>query len=168
MPIHLNYTTFKTAWGWCGLVITQNRLIRLLLPHSSRHKILQEIHQSFPGAISSIGLCKSTQAQLNRYFSGKRTSFSGKIHIKTTRFTNAVLMQTCKIPYGHTTTYKSIARKINNPGAARAVGNALGYNPLPVIIPCHRVLHSDSTLGGYSGTGGPSFKNRLLQLEKNA
>ena len=72
-----------------------------------------------------------------------------------------------KIPYGETQTYKQIAEILGNSRAARAVANACGKNPLPIIIPCHRVIRSDGGLGGYSGKGGVKEKQRLLDREKN-
>ena len=71
----------------------------------------------------------------------------------------------CKIPRGKTITYKELAKKVGNPRAVRAVANAVGANPLLVTIPCHRVVRSDGTLGGYSGKGGTSAKRALLQKE---
>ena len=68
-----------------------------------------------------------------------------------------------RLPFGHVETYAGIARKIGKPGATRAVGNALGRNPIPVIVPCHRVIRSDATIGGY--TGGLEIKHRLLAIE---
>jgi O-6-methylguanine DNA methyltransferase len=78
-------------------------------------------------------------------------------------FQRAVLEATTTVPFGHVDTYAGIARKIGKPGATRAVGNALGRNPIPVIVPCHRVIRSDATIGGY--TGGLGIKHRLLAIE---
>ena len=75
-------------------------------------------------------------------------------------FQRAVLEATAAVPFGHLDTYAGIARKIGKPGATRAVGNALGRNPIPVIVPCHRVIRSDATIGGY--TGGLDIKHLLL------
>jgi methylated-DNA-[protein]-cysteine S-methyltransferase len=74
-----------------------------------------------------------------------------------------VLKATAEVPFGHLTSYRGIAERIGQPGATRAVGNALGRNPIPVIIPCHRIVRSDSSLGGY--TGGIQIKEKLLALE---
>lgn len=85
--------------------------------------------------------------------------------IKATEFQKLVWKETMKIPYGYTATYKEIAERIGNPKSYRAVGNALGKNPLPIIIPCHRVIKGDGKLGGF--TGGINLKKFLLKLEKN-
>lgn len=84
---------------------------------------------------------------------------------KGTAFQKKVWKETLKIPKGSVTTYKKLAIAINHPKAYRAVANALGKNPLPIIIPCHRVIASNGTLGGYSLKGGPNTKRKLLKKE---
>ncbi len=82
-----------------------------------------------------------------------------------TPFQKAVLSAISQVPAGETTSYGGLARRIGKPGAARAVGRALGSNPIPIIIPCHRALAADGSLGGYSGRGGVQTKQALLALE---
>lgn len=101
--------------------------------------------------------------QLHEYFKGKRFSFDIPLSVYGTPFQNKVWAQLLKIPYGKTVSYKHIAQKIKNPQAVRAVGRANGLNPVPIIIPCHRVVNNDGGLGGYSG--GIETKQRLLDLE---
>ena len=86
--------------------------------------------------------------------------------LKGTDFENQVWNEIIKIPFGKTITYKQIAENIGRPNSARAVANACGKNPHPIKIPCHRVIRSDGTLGGYSGPGGISQKQKLLEIEK--
>jgi methylated-DNA-[protein]-cysteine S-methyltransferase len=103
-------------------------------------------------------------AQLSEYFGGQRSGFDVPLDWGAMPpFQRAVLEATADVPFGHLDTYAGIARKIGKPGATRAVGNALGRNPIPVIVPCHRVIRSDATIGGY--TGGLDKKQRLLSLE---
>ena len=83
----------------------------------------------------------------------------------TEEFTRSVYVATSTIPRGKVATYGAIAKAIGRPKAARAVGQALGANPQPIVVPCHRVVRSDGTLGGYSGTGGVRTKARLLDRE---
>jgi methylated-DNA-[protein]-cysteine S-methyltransferase len=105
-----------------------------------------------------------TVGELGEYFGGQRARFDVPLDWGVMPpFQRAVLEATATVPFGHVDTYAGIARKIGKPGATRAVGNALGRNPIPVIVPCHRVIRSDSTLGGY--TGGLGIKQRLLSLE---
>ena len=84
-----------------------------------------------------------------------------------TEFQNLVWKEISRIPYGQTMSYKEIAVRINHPNSSRAVANACGKNPYPIVIPCHRVICSNGKLGGYSGPGGISEKRRLLKNEKN-
>ncbi len=105
-------------------------------------------------------------AQLRAYLDGRRTTFDLPLDLRMARdFQRQVLMAALKIPRGSVATYGQIAQRIGRPRAARAVGQALGHNPLPIIIPCHRVLASDGSLGGYSGRDGIKTKARLLELE---
>ena len=87
-------------------------------------------------------------------------------NLNGTSFQQKVWKEIAKIPKGKVVTYKELARKIGKPKAVRAVGNAVGANPLPVTIPCHRVVRSDGSLGGYSGRGGVKMKKKLLEIER--
>lgn len=108
----------------------------------------------------------SAMRQVQEYLSGARTRFDVPIDLDwTSAFQQQVLRETLAIPRGQTRTYHQVARTIGMPRAARAVGQALGHNPVPIIIPCHRVLGSDGSLHGYSGGGGLATKAWLLQLE---
>lgn len=101
--------------------------------------------------------------QLEEYFAGKRKRFNLKLHQGGTVFQRKVWQALSEIPFGRTVSYGDIAQKIGNLNAVRAVGSANGKNPFCVIIPCHRVIFSDGTLGGYSG--GLAIKRKLLKLE---
>lgn len=102
--------------------------------------------------------------QLSEYFGGQRTRFDLPIDFGgLTPFTRSVLDATAAVPFGEVKTYGDIAAQIGSPGASRAVGNALGRNPIPVIVPCHRIVKSDLSIGGY--TGGIAIKERLLAIE---
>lgn len=104
--------------------------------------------------------------QLEEYFGGEREYFDLPIDLSLlTQFQRSVLEATSSVPRGEIVTYKEIARRIGKPKASRAVGNALGRNPVPIVIPCHRVLPQNGSLGGYSGGGGPDTKATLLKLE---
>jgi O-6-methylguanine DNA methyltransferase len=104
--------------------------------------------------------------QITNYLNGTRTTLNIPYDIHTlTPFQQQVLMAALQIPRGQVYTYADIARKIGNPKAVRAVGQALGRNPIPIIIPCHRVIAANGKLGGYSGGGGLATKRKLLVLE---
>ncbi len=102
---------------------------------------------------------------IREYLSGGRTGFDHGLDLSdTTEFNRRVLEAVRRVPYGSLRSYKSIAREIGSPRATRPVGQALARNPLPIVIPCHRVVNSDGTLGGYSG-GGTDMKRRLIEIE---
>ncbi len=106
-------------------------------------------------------------AQLNDYFDGKRAQFDVPLDLLDgTKFQRNVWRQMAKIPAGKTRSYKALAARIGKPAAVRAVGAACGANPIPILIPCHRVVSSDGKLGGFSG--GLHWKKKLLALEKMA
>lgn len=105
-------------------------------------------------------------SQIQEYLAGRRTRFDLPIDYSTmSDFQRKVLKAALRVPRGQVLTYGDIARQIGRPKAARAVGQALGHNPVPIVIPCHRVLGSDGSLHGYSGGGGIKTKAWLLQLE---
>lgn len=101
--------------------------------------------------------------QLREYFAGERRRFNVPLHLEGTKFQRRAWAEMSEIPYGTTISYAQQARRIGNPGATRAVGTANGANPIPIIIPCHRVIASDGSLGGYAL--GLTMKRRLLALE---
>ncbi|MFU0801060.1 MAG: methylated-DNA--[protein]-cysteine S-methyltransferase [Xylanivirga thermophila] len=105
--------------------------------------------------------------QLMEYFQGIRKNFNIKVDIKGTPFQMKVWKALSSIPYGSTKTYKDIAIEIGSPKGYRAVAQACSKNPVPIIIPCHRVVGSNGRLGGYSGGGGIKSKTYLLTLEKS-
>ncbi len=107
-----------------------------------------------------------TERQLQEYFKGKRRYFELAYKLDGTIFQKQVWNSLIKIPYGKTISYKTLAKRVGNKNKARAVGNANGKNPIPIIIPCHRVIANDGSLGGYGG--GLEIKNFLLKLEQNS
>ncbi len=108
-------------------------------------------------------ILKETVRQLEEYFSGQRKTFDVSFNLVGTPFQKQVWAELSKIPFGKTVSYKDIASYIKNPKAVRAVGSANGKNPMSIIIPCHRVIAADGTLGGYGG--GLTTKQQLLKLE---
>lgn len=105
----------------------------------------------------------AVETQLGEYFAGKRQTFDLDLNLRGTEFQLAVWNELLRIPYGDTITYAELARRIGRPSAIRAVGAANGANPIPVIVPCHRVIGSNGTLTGYGG--GIERKQWLLALE---
>lgn len=112
---------------------------------------------------SAQAILKKTKHQLDQYFAGKRTSFDVALDLVGTEFQVKAWCALCRIPFGKTISYGQQAANIKKPKAFRAVGSANGKNPIPIIVPCHRVVASDGSLGGYSL--GLKMKKQLLALE---
>ncbi|WP_270349679.1 methylated-DNA--[protein]-cysteine S-methyltransferase [Megamonas funiformis] len=139
--------------------------ISLYLVATETHLINIQFTQPQKALLQTTELLSMATIQLDEYFQGKRTTFSLPFKLTGTPFQLAVWKELQNIPYGKTTSYKEIAQKINKPKAYRAVGMANNKNPLPIIIPCHRVIGSNGKLIGYAG--GLNLKNYLLELEKS-
>lgn len=118
------------------------------------------------GASPEIKSLARAVDQLEEYFRGERHAFDLPLDVEGTEFQKKVWKELSRIPYGRTVSYKEIARKIKNENAVRAVGSANGRNPLCIVVPCHRVIAADGSLGGYSG--GLAVKKKLLAIEKAA
>jgi methylated-DNA-[protein]-cysteine S-methyltransferase len=160
----LSYTVFKTEGGWVGILSSSAGLLRTTLLQPSEKQALDSLGIN-DGAIPATRQFEDLIQRFQKYFSGRRTDFPVKLDLsEATPFQRFVWDATRRIPYGQTESYGWIAHKIGKPGAARAVGQALGKNPLPIIVPCHRVISSGGNLGGFSG--GLTIKKRLLALEK--
>lgn len=124
------------------------------------------LHGRAPAGKRSPSHCRDVVAQLEAYFLRERNQFELRLNPAGTAFQRSVWEALTGIPYGEVCGYGEIARRIGNPGAARAVGQANGANPIPIIIPCHRVIAADGSIGGYSG--GLAIKRHLLALEREA
>ncbi|MFH1023822.1 MAG: methylated-DNA--[protein]-cysteine S-methyltransferase [Planctomycetota bacterium] len=160
------FAAFRTPWGWAALEGRGTTLEAFLLPRRSRRALLAHLKRSWPDAIPRPGAFGATRRRLLRYFAGNPVRFPEKIALPGTgAFGRKILAAARRIPWGRTVSYGEIARAAGRPGAARAAGGALGANPLPVIIPCHRVTGAGGAIGGYSGIGGRATKRRLLRLE---
>ena len=157
----LAYATVNSPVGQLVLVATPQGLCRLGIGESAE-EVLAEL-SPFEVVDSSADLELAIR-QLNEYFQGTRRRFDLRFDLgDATDFQAKVYRALCEIPYGETRSYAWVARRINKPAAARAVGQACRVNPLPVFIPCHRVVSADGTLGGYSS--GLDIKRKLLDLE---
>lgn len=158
----------NTVWGPVGLVAQGNQLIRLLGPYRHKEQIEKIILDEFKSKIEENEFFDEIVNQLRQYFAGKPVEFNCTINLsRFSIFARKILVACYSIKPGKTISYSELAQKAGYPGAGRAVGNVMAQNPVPLIIPCHRVIRSDGGLGGYSGFGGISLKKRLL-LHENA
>ena len=114
---------------------------------------------------SSDAVIELATRQLQEYFAGKRTTFDLPLKAEGTAFQQSIWKALQGISHGQTTSYGELGSAVGKPGSARAVGGAVGANPLPIVIPCHRVLASDRRITGYSGGEGIPTKEKLLDLE---
>jgi methylated-DNA-[protein]-cysteine S-methyltransferase len=159
-------TTFKTEWGWIELAASDNGITAIVLPPSARTgekngHIPADDSNSSDAAASMLD---QAEQQVIEYLDGKRRDFSVPVDMSQgTPFQRRVWRAILRIPYGRVRSYQWVAEKVGGKQYARAVGMALGSNPVPIIVPCHRVIAHDGSLGGF-GCGLP-MKRRLLRLE---
>ena len=148
------------------LAIRKGKVIAINFGLPESEFIAQIEHQFEAPVYFDPDATQASLKQVHAYLNGQRQTFDLPTDISLlTEFQQQVLQATQQIPRGRIATYMDIARKIGKPRAVRAVGQALGRNPIPIVIPCHRVIASNGSLGGYSGGGGLETKARLLQLE---
>jgi methylated-DNA-[protein]-cysteine S-methyltransferase len=165
----LRHTVFKTPWGYFGLAATGDTVQRTCLPGLDRAQVLQALLAGLADAPFDRGLLGGLQQRITAYFEGENVDFSTDPAVDLAgrgTFDRTVLSACRQIGPGQTATYSELAVRIGKPGAGRAVGNALARNPIPLIIPCHRVLRADGGLGGFSAPGGTAAKQRMLQHEQ--
>lgn len=159
---------FATPFGPTYAAATGAGLVRISWRENDTDTFVDELEESFPGrpVIHERRGLEDAERQLAEYFAGSRQRFDLPVDLAAvSEFDRRVLDVVRKIPFGGVLTYADIARRVGSPSAARAVGNAVGRNPAPIVVPCHRVVRSDGTLGGYSG-GGVEYKRRLLAIER--
>ena len=158
------YTVFNTDMGWVGVLGSARGLLRVSLPRPCAAEALEALGDAAKGAVCTASRLEDTAKRLKLYFGGQRTTFPDELDLSAaTPFQREVWHKTRLIPHAETKSYHWLAEQIGRPGAARAVGQALAQNPLPIVIPCHRVITKSGRLGGFSN--GLELKRRLLALE---
>lgn len=167
MTQQLSYVIFNTDGGWVGILGSTQGLRRTTLPQPSEQPVRQLLGDSLGQAEWAPHLFTGLMERFRAYFAGHRMTFPDELDLSgATPFQRRVWEVTRLIPYGETRSYLWVAEQIKQPGAVRAVGQALGSNRLPIIIPCHRVLAKSGSLGGFGG--GLEMKSYLLSLEASA
>ena len=160
------YRTIDSPIGKLLLAATPEGLVRIAFELEDHCAVLARLADEIsPRILRSPGRLDAAAAQLDEYFAGRRETFDVALDwsLVSGPFGRRVLAQTARIPFGATRSYREIAEQAGSPNGFRAAGNALGANPIPIIVPCHRVLASGGGLGGY--TGGLDVKRWLLRRE---
>jgi methylated-DNA-[protein]-cysteine S-methyltransferase len=165
-----HYTIFDTSTGFCGIAWSDAGITRFRLPDNSaeaaERSLLRQIPTARPGTPPANVAAVIVAAQ--RYFAGERIDFSAvPVDLAGQEdFFLRIYEATRRVDYGQTTTYGTLAKELGaGPEAARDVGQAMAKNPVPLIIPCHRVLAAGGKVGGFSAPGGSTAKQRMLALE---
>ena len=161
----MEYFVLNTEIGWIAILGSERGLVRVTLPQKSDREALSLLSEMANNvAVPAPNRFRDLAKRLKTYFSGHKSSFPDELDLSAgTPFQRDVWRTTRLIPYGETRSYSWLAEKIGNHRATRAIGQSLGRNPLPIIIPCHRVIGSDGKLGGYAG--GIEIKRQLLSSE---
>lgn len=161
------YALVSTALGWMGVLASARGVRCLTIPQPSPLTALNGLGLAKgdrePGPV--LGAFPDLGRRLERYFRGERVDFPDALDLVGTSFQREVWEMVRTIPYGETRSYARVAHQIGRPGAARAVGQAMRANPVPVIVPCHRVIGTRGDLRGYGGPQGIPLKQRLLEIE---
>jgi O-6-methylguanine DNA methyltransferase len=166
MTEHVARGEVESPLGTLRIAVTERGVARLALPRESGRGFAAFLGRAFPDAepVDWLPWLDKASAQIGEYFGGERTEFDVALDLRGTPFQLRVWRALCQIPFGETRSYAELARAIRSPLAVRAVGAANGANPVPLLVPCHRVIASDGGLGGYGG--GLEAKRRLLAFER--
>lgn len=164
-------TIFQTAWGWMGIGASEQGIHSIVLPRASQQAVHDEWlgpHPECAGQVvhnsAEAKLVREAQTQLMAFLANQRRELDFPLDLsRGTPFQRQVWRAILRIPYGRVRSYRWVADRVGGSHYARAVGNALGANPVPIIVPCHRIVTNDGSLGGF--TGGLLVKRKLLQLE---
>jgi methylated-DNA-[protein]-cysteine S-methyltransferase len=159
------YTTTDSPFGTLLLATTPRGLVRLGLPNQDAEELLEDLATRVsPRVLEAPAKLDEVRRALDLYFDGKLTDFDLTVDWQLTDgFRSKVQHAIARIPYGETRNYTEMARSAGNERAVRAAGTACGTNPIPIVVPCHRVLRTGGALGGYGG--GLPMKKSLLKLE---
>lgn len=158
---------WPTAWGAMGAVSVAGRLVRTVLPHYQPDDLRQLLAFEHSPSREDAGPLAELIELTRAYFNGRPVGFDQidcDLPAETT-FTGRVLRACREIPYGNTLSYSQLAAAAGSPDGARAAAAAMGRNPLPLVIPCHRVIYADGRAGGFSAPAGVQQKRRMLALE---
>jgi methylated-DNA-[protein]-cysteine S-methyltransferase len=164
----VGYRVIDSPVGPLWIAVGPKGVVTIHYGDEPSHGELARIVRTYgPGVLPDPKRADPVARELDQYFEGKRRTFSVPVDLSPlTAFQRRILGATARVPYGQVATYATVAAQAGNRRASRAAGAALGSNPVPIVVPCHRVLASDGSLGGYGG--GLAAKRRLLQMERGS
>lgn len=165
--IDIAFEDHETPLGRMRINATDTGILRVILPAENAEEVLEDLARKVSGRILGVSTpaITATRRELDEYFDGRRRTFDVPLDWTLTKaFRRDVLHATTLIPYGETSSYRKVATAAGRPKAVRAAGSAVANNPLPILVPCHRVLRTDGGIGQY--LGGVVAKTQLLTLEK--
>lgn len=157
---------FHSPWGWMGIAESSKGIQAIVLPKRSKRAVVSDLSALLNEPVQQEDSARldTTRRQLLDYLTGRRDAFDVPLDLSQgTSFQRKVWRMLHRVPYGKLRSYQWIASRVGGRQYARAVGNAVGANPLPIVIPCHRIVAQDASLGGFSG--GLPMKRKLLSLE---
>ncbi len=155
--------SFKTPMGWLTIFSLNETLVQIeIIGSNNKGPCGNRVIPNYGKA----NVLTEAKKQILDFIDGKTSKFTFKFQYQGTPFQESVWKEVCKVKYGRTITYSEIAEKLGNPGAARAVGTAVGSNPLPILVPCHRVVASGKKLTGYFAGEGVETQQQFIDLEK--
>lgn len=163
------YHVFETPLGWLGIAWSENGLTQLQLPSHDRAATKQRLQRRTADGVESEPQAWVAEIIeiLKRYAAGEPADFSSvPVDLQgIDAFRQAIYDAARKLSFGETTTYGELAARAGYPGEARDTGQALGQNPVPIVVPCHRILAAGNKIGGFSAPGGSATKEKLLKME---
>lgn len=162
----LMLTVFPTSLGWFGLLGDGQAVLRVVIGHTSAGTVRRKLASKIT---NERDWCPDVRSRLEDYAAGVVVDFDDvQLDLRgLTDFRLKVMGHVREIGYGRTQSYGEVAKEVGSPGAARAVGSVMAENPVPVLVPCHRVIASRGRLGGFSAPQGIRLKQRMLEMEAN-
>ena len=162
------YSTFDTNFGWCCIVGKEGRLLEIVPFLHSEDSAYSYVVSKYTDITLCSDCLEEPKEAIKRYLAGERMDFEFSLNLSGyTEFQRGVWETTMSISYGEIRTYSWVSKKLGIPKSSRAVGTALAKNPLPIVVPCHRVVRGNGSMGGYSAEGGIEIKAKLLKMEGN-
>lgn len=167
----VRYTVFSTKWGYFGLAGNEKGILRTVLPGEKKAAVERRLLEGLEKTVYERGFLKEVQELVKAYFDGSYVDFGRDVTVVMEdggKFSRAVYGRLRDVTYGQTISYGRLAEQAGSSKAARAVGQVLARNCIPLIIPCHRVTCANGAAGGFSAYGGTRLKQKMLSLEHQA